>query len=317
METTTLGRTGLEVSVAGLGCGGSSRLGQSQGKSMAHSIAIVREAIAEGVNFIDTALAYGTEEIVGQAIAGHRDTVILSTKSPVVEQGMSPLGKDYCSERGLIDRLEGSLKRLKTDYVDIFHLHGVTPEQYPHCRDVFVPVLRRLQEQGKIRWLGVTERFISDPGHAMLMQALEDDAFDVVMVGFNMLNQSARSRVLEKTRQRDVGALCMFAVRRALSDPNGLVEALNLMIEKGQVDKDAIAGDPLSFLVEDGFAASLQEAAYRFCRHEPGIDVVLTGTGNLDHLRENLASLQRPALPRTTLERLERLFGRVDCISGN
>ncbi len=68
MAYTTLGRTGLRVSVAGLGCGGFSRLGQGQGSSVAHSIGVVRAALDAGVNFIDTAAQYGTEDIVGQAL---------------------------------------------------------------------------------------------------------------------------------------------------------------------------------------------------------------------------------------------------------
>ena len=68
MEYTTLGRTGLKVSIASLGCGGGSRLGKSSGKSEQHSINIVRKAIDLGVNFLDTANTYGTETIVGKAI---------------------------------------------------------------------------------------------------------------------------------------------------------------------------------------------------------------------------------------------------------
>ena len=70
MQYTTLGRTGLKVTVAGLGCGGNSRIGQGAGLSTAQSVALVREALDLGVNFIDTAEAYGTEEIVGEAIKG-------------------------------------------------------------------------------------------------------------------------------------------------------------------------------------------------------------------------------------------------------
>ncbi len=69
MDYTTLGRTGLRVSVAGLGCGGNSRLGKADGRSFAESVAVVRRALDLGVNFLDTAAAYGTEEIVGDAIS--------------------------------------------------------------------------------------------------------------------------------------------------------------------------------------------------------------------------------------------------------
>lgn len=88
MEYTSLGNTGLRVSVAGLGCGGFSRLGQGTGSSGAESIAIVRQALDLGVNFIDTAAGYRTESIVGQALEDvDRDAVVLSTKGAVAEGG--------------------------------------------------------------------------------------------------------------------------------------------------------------------------------------------------------------------------------------
>jgi aryl-alcohol dehydrogenase-like predicted oxidoreductase len=69
--------------------------------------------------------------------------------------------------------------------------------------------------------------------------------------------------------------------------------------------------------VSEGGASSVVEAAYRFCRHEPGADVILTGTGNVAHLEENLHALQAPPLPAGVLARLEALFGKVDFISAN
>ena len=81
MEYTTLGRSGLHVSIAGLGCGGHSRLGTKTGKSEQESIAVVRQALDLGINLIDTAEAYGTEAIVGKALQGvPRDQVVIATK---------------------------------------------------------------------------------------------------------------------------------------------------------------------------------------------------------------------------------------------
>ena len=79
----------------------------------------------------------------------------------------------------------------------------------------------------------------------------------------------------------------------------------------------AEAADPLGFLTQRGKAASLPEAAYRYCRHEPGIDVVLTGTGKLEHLQANVAALLKPPLIEEDVRRLSDLFGRVDSVSGN
>src|SRR5271154_4045902 len=82
MQYTTLGRTGLKVSVAGLGCGGFSRLGLGTGQSTEHAITIVRQAIDVGVTLIDTAAVYGTEDVVGAALRGvGRDSVVVCTKA--------------------------------------------------------------------------------------------------------------------------------------------------------------------------------------------------------------------------------------------
>ncbi len=317
MDYTTLGRTGLTVSVAGLGCGGASRLGQTYGNSVGDSVAIVREAMDLGVNFIDTALAYRTEEIVGEAIKGERDKVVISSKSLVIRRGASVHSADFCSSDEMVERVETSLRRLGTDYIDIYHLHGVTAAQVPHCVNEFVPALQKLRDQGKIRFIALSERFISDTTHDAARLALRHDCWDVLMIGFNFLNPSARHDVLKQTRERDIGVLDMFAVRRALSKPDALAETLKIAVDAGQLDAAVLKENVLGFLTENGVAASLQEAAYRFCRHEPGIDVVLTGTGNKAHLAENLASINKPPLPADVLDRLEALFGGVDSISGN
>src|SRR5215469_3916897 len=82
MEYVTLGRTGLKVSVAGLGCGGFSRLGLGTGKSEADAVALVRQALDLGVNLFDTAAVYGTEEVLGKALkATPRDRVVITTKA--------------------------------------------------------------------------------------------------------------------------------------------------------------------------------------------------------------------------------------------
>ena len=81
MDYVKLGRTNLNVSVAGLGCGGNSKLGLWRGKDKAHAVSLVRRALELGVNFIDTANSYGTEEAVGEGIKGvTRDDVVISTK---------------------------------------------------------------------------------------------------------------------------------------------------------------------------------------------------------------------------------------------
>jgi aryl-alcohol dehydrogenase-like predicted oxidoreductase len=308
-----LGRTGLQASRAGLGCGGHSRLGQAYGASESESIALVERALDIGVTFIDTAFAYGTEEIVGRATAGRRGGVILSSKAHPRRADGRPV-----SAADLARFLEGTLRRLRTDCIDVYHLHGVSLAEYDHCVRELVPAMLRLREQGKLRALGITERFAADPAHRMLERAVADGHFDVIMVGYNMLNPSARDRVLAPARAAGIGTLIMFAVRRALSRADELARVVAGLREQGHVDACVLPEhDPLGFLVSEHGAASVVDAAYRYCRHTDGADVVLTGTGSAAHLLENVRSIAAPPLPPAALERVERAFGKLDFLSGN
>jgi L-galactose dehydrogenase len=307
MDMVTLGRTGLKTTIAGLGGGGHSRLGYKKyGES--HAASIVRAAFDAGVNFFDTSVTYGTEPVIREGLEGiTRDRYILSTKLPY-------RGK---TAPELMQTLEQSLSLLKTDYIDIYHLHGLDASDYPYARGELIPAMLKARDQGKIRFLGVTEAFIKDTRHEMLELVLPDDVFDVIMVGYNLLNPSAARLILPRARAQRVGVLCMFAVRSALSNPEKLKEAIQKILESGQANPALLSRDEdLSFLTQPGVANSVMEAAYRFCRHTDGIDVVLIGTGEREHLTDNLRSLQEPALPVAALEKLNRLFGNVDCVNG-
>jgi aryl-alcohol dehydrogenase-like predicted oxidoreductase len=314
VEFTTLGRTGLKVSVAGLGCGGPSRLGmRNDPQSENHAVALVKQAIDLGVNFLDTAQNYGTEAVVGKAIAGMpRDRLVLSTKKTL------PPGDHSDPEAEVIKGIEQSLKLIGTDYIDVYHLHGVEPKDYAFAKDRLMPAMRRLKEQGKIRFVGVTEGFVVDPAHAVLQDGLKEDLWDVVMVGFSLLNPSARRTVFQLTQNKNVGVLNMFAVRRALSQPERLKELCAELVAKGMIAKEALDGNaPLGFLLKQTDAATIPEAAYRFCRHTQGVDVVLFGTGNPAHLKENVAAILKPPLPQPALEKLDEIFGVLDHLTGN
>jgi L-galactose dehydrogenase len=311
MQYTTLGRTGLRVSRIGLGGGGHSRLGRTSGRSEAESIDVVRRALECGVNIIDTAEAYRTETIVGKALRGiDREGVVISSKKSMRQD-------HTVTPAELRAGLEASLRRLATEYLDIYHLHGLAAGQYDHALGALVPEMLRLKEEGKIRAVGVTEVFDLDRGHQMLQRALKDDCWEVIMVGFNMLNQSGRERVIETAIRKNIGVLCMFAVRDALSRPEKLKEIVRELLESGQLDSHEIdADDPLGFLLSETDAPNLVDAAYRFCRDEPGMHVVLSGTGDVAHFDQNMASFERPPLPEQIRARLMRMFAGIDTVSG-
>ena len=310
MQYTTLGRSGLTVSRVGLGCGGPSRLGQAYGESPEASKRVIRRALELGITLFDTAESYGTEAVLGEALAeaGASERVVVSTKKGVWDWNR----KQLCSPREMLEGIDASLQRLKRDRIEIFHLHGLGVEHVEYALGEILPVLREAQASGKILHLAVSEAFIGDTRHLMFQRVLPEDLFDVVMVGFNLLNPSARHSVLPLTRARRIGTLIMFAVRRALTNAAHLRGILDTLTAEGRVAQGAL--DPNAPL---GFLGDVRDAAYRFCMHEPGADVVLTGTGSVEHLEQNVKSLAAGALPTELSERLTQLFGHVDSVSGN
>jgi len=309
VDYVPFGRTGLNVSVMGIGCGGPSRIGQSTDKSDAESIAIVRTALDAGVNFIDTAEAYRTEALVGDALQGvDRSKIVISTKKSYRKE-ISP---------DLVRKgVEASLKRLQTDYIDIYNLHGVGPGDYPMLRDEILPTFFDLRAEGKIRFIGVSEMFNEDKRHQMMVDSLPDDVWDVAMIGFNILNQTARETVFPLTIKQGIAIQIMFAVRRALSQPEKLIAAVQELVDQGQLDPTELdMQNPLGFVLEESDAVSIVDAAYRFCRYEPGVHVVLSGTGNPAHLQANIDSLCRPPLPDEVVHKLRHIFRNASAATG-
>jgi aryl-alcohol dehydrogenase-like predicted oxidoreductase len=134
------------------------------------------------------------------------------------------------------------------------------------------------------------------------------------MLGFHMMHQGARKNVFPHTQANGIGTLAMFVVRGIFSIPGRLASTMAELARDGLVpDWLAKTDDPLGFLVhDDGGADSVIDAAYRYARHEPGNDVILFGTGDLGHLRTNLASILAPPLPPADVARLAELFDRLE-----
>ncbi len=313
VEQRTLGRTGLTTSILGLGGGGNSRLGLSTGQDEAHAADVVRAALDLGVTLFDTARVYQTERAVGLALHGRRrEHAILSSKSPYLD-GEGQL----LPPQAFADNLDISLRELGVEMIDIYFIHGLRPPYYEAARERFLPVLERARQAGKIRFIGITEAFESDTRHEMFQRAVQDNDWDVMMVGFNLLNPSARERVLAVTRQKEIGTLGMFAVRRALIDETRLRALLQRLADQGEIDPALPAApDLMDELALRGVSESFSEAAYRFCAYEPGMNCVLSGTSSAEHLRANLEAVQLGPLPGATLARMQQLFGKVDSISG-
>jgi L-galactose dehydrogenase len=307
MQFTTLGGTKLRVSVAGLGTGGFSMMGLKTGKTEDEAARLILEAVDLGINFIDTAPPYGTEGVVGRALQSiPRDSVAIATKAFIHRNN------EWSSPERVVASLDNSLRLMGTDYVDVFNLHGVEPHEYDYALNTIAPVLIEQKQKGKIRHIGLTENPIVDFTNETLKRALRDPVWEVFMVGFHMMHQGARADVFPATREKGIGTLLMFAVRSIFTDPPRVAREMKELAAKGLVEQWlGETDDPLGFLVHDGGAANMIEAAYRFARHEPGVDVVLFGTGDAGHLRTNVASLLKPPLPDADRAKLAALFGHL------
>ena len=204
------------------------------------------------------------------------------------------------------------MQRLGVDYVDVFQFHGVAPESYRPAMERFLPEARRAQKQGKFRFLGISEVYVNDGSHAMLRAALADNYFDTIMVGYNLLAPGAERVVLPAALRQDVGVMVMFAVRRALSRADYLVEIIAQLKDRGLLAPDAVPrDDPLGWLVHDG-VESVTSAAYKFAAAHPAVSSVLTGTANLTHLEDNVRSILGSPLPAADRARVLDLFGDIE-----
>lgn len=309
MQYRTLGKTGLRVSLLSYGTGGPSQFGQRTGLTAVEQDALLRRCLDLGINLFDTAAAYGTsEEILGRALHGvPRDSYFLSTKWSHVRDHREL--KEDPDE--LVASVDFSLSRLGAKYIDVMQFHGVLVEHYHDVVDRFYPVMKRLQEQGKIRFIGFSEVLVADPKHEAVTLALRShpDLWDTVMLKYGILNQWAAKEALPLAQRHDVGVLNMAPVRVTLTRRRELRALLDEWIEQGVIRAGILPeADPLGWLVHDQ-VKSVISAGYKFAADHPAIATVITGTSKTEHLERNAAAVERPHLPASDRRRLVELFG--------
>ena len=313
MEYRRLGRTHLRVSLASLGTGGPSKMGQNRGATLDDARHLTRRALDHGINFFDTAASYGDSEILlGHGLTGvPRDAFIVATKySPLVDNELK-------SPEDVQASIDGSLERLRLDYIDVLQVHGLMPDRYDEVVERHLPVLLEAQRAGKVGFLGVTEQAHADVHHKTFKSLAADEHFDTFMVGYNLLHQTAEQDVLQAAEAADIGLIVMIAVRRALGNPARLREVIAELKADGHLAADALPNDdPLGWLVHDS-VESVPEAAYRYVLEPSAISTVLTGTANPDHLDENVAAMARGPLPPEDRARLQTIFGGLALGLGN
>ena len=320
MNYRILGRTGLTVSLMGMGTGGASDpLGQQSGRPESDIHALLHRAYDLGINLFDTAPGYlESEVILGRALRMlPREKLVISTKIALAG-GMPGHPLKIMPPEDIEPAVERSLERLQMTHVDLMLVGIAGPEHYPYFVDAQLPVLLRLKDAGKVRFLGSSEQSRSDGAHAWLQKILPDGTLDVAMVAHNLINQSAQRTVFPLCQAMNLGVINVFTVRRALSDPVRLGEVIRDLKARGVVAADAVPDDqPLDWLLTGTDVASVIEAAYRFSAYTPGVTAVMNGSSVHEKLEQNVRSVLKGPLPSACVERLHAIFGQVAEPVGN
>jgi aryl-alcohol dehydrogenase-like predicted oxidoreductase len=346
MEYRKMGRTGLKVSVF---CLGTMMLGRQVDE--AESIRIIRKAIDEGVNFIDTADMYAntlTEEIVGKAVKGMRDSLVIASKAGHIralgkkygEQTVAgpidlarprafkpwPGGEDVgpndmgLSRKHLMQSVEGSLKRLGTDYLDVFYAH--MPD-YDTPLDETLRAMDDLVRQGKVRYLGCSNFRAFQLCKALWLSDRQGLArWDVIQPPFNLLARDIEYELLPLCLEEGVGvasfspmAAGFLSGKHEKGKPP--VEGTRFAMGKqgfvyqqkfwNDLDFDAVG--KLGRIARD-HGHSLSRFALAWILNKKGITSIVSGTTSVEQLLDNMQAVG-VKLPQEALEACDRVWDEL------
>ena len=272
--------------------------------------ALVRRALDLGINLIDTSSRYRDSELIlGRALEGvPRGSYFLTTKWLALEDGKLVPDPDL-----LVEVVNESLGRLRTDYIDVMMFHGPMPDEYADVIERVYPAMRCLREQGKVRAVGISTRYSADPAQVTGELALKNnpDLFDVVMLKYGILNQHAAQEMFPLAIKHNVGVMNMAAIRDKLPDPALLEQLIREWKDAGHIATGSLPEkDPLGWLVHDN-VDSVISAGYKFAADHPAVSTVITGTASIAHLESNVAALETPRLPASDTRRIKELFGHI------
>ncbi|HEY0911079.1 MAG TPA: aldo/keto reductase [Bradyrhizobium sp.] len=323
MQMRVFGRTGMQLSVLGFGCGAVGGI-MVRGDHADQERTVAR-AIAAGINYFDTAVQYGdgeSESNLGRVLHNLKPgNVVVGTKVRLPQSDVGRIADAVTAS------LEGSLARLRRERVDILHLHNsIMPDgggpalSVRQVLDQVVPAFERLRQQGKIRFLGLTA--VGDT--AALHQVIDAGAFDRAQVVYNMLNPSAAIELPENYPAQDYGRL--FDHTKAAGTGVVGIRVLAGGALSGSAERHPIAspapepiGSAMSYdadidrarrlapLVQEGFADSLTEAATRFAISHPAMGTILVGMATPREFEGALAAVEKGPLPPAALDRLAML----------
>jgi aryl-alcohol dehydrogenase-like predicted oxidoreductase len=290
IATHILGRTGADVTI--LGYGAMELRGQPWGPAIADEDAgqLLNEVLDEGINLIDTSIDYGhSEELIGQYLVNRRDEYFLASKCGCLigdppAGATPPFPHDY-SENNVRAGLEQSLRRLKTDHLDLLQVH-ISPSRAQMEADETIETLEALRDEGKIRFLGMSGTLPHLPDHIAM------DVFDVFQIPYSAIQREHEDLITEALAA-GAGTLIRGGVARgAPAEDKGWRQGpLGLAEGEGQ-RRWELSG--VEHLLGE---MSRHEFVLRFTLSHPALSSTIVGTSDIDHLRSNVAIAEKGPLP--------------------
>ncbi len=270
METRQFGKTDMQVSVLGFGAV------EIDGGSLTDVEQLLNSALDAGVNVLDTAECYGnSEDLIGRAVAGRRSDYFLFTKCGHAAGEELPDYPEW-DPRLLEASIERSLRRLRTDHVDLLQLHSCSLNVL-RKGDV-IKVLEKAKREGKTRYIG----YSGDNEDARY--AIHTGAFDTLQTSVSIADQQEIDFTLPAARERGMGIIA----KRPIAEGAWLKDTLDKS-EYAYPYWERLRTLNYDFLKSD--AASSVARALRFTLSVPGVDVAILGTASAAHMRENIDSI--------------------------
>lgn len=320
MKYRTLGQTGLKVSEIGLGAYPISGVQQQSDGTLSgwtgtddqQSIALIHHAEELGVNLIDSAESYGdghSEAVIAQALQGRRDKWIIATKvSP--NRGLDAGSPDLPTQakNRICEAVEASLKRLRTDHIDVYQLHAIPLEG---AMPAVMEALATLRKQGKIRWYG-----ISTNNREAIDKLRKLGEIHVLQIGYNLLEQQA-DELLHFAKHENIGTLLRVPLAKGMLTGKYFksweVPKEDIRYERFNRPESIDAFNKLSQLrfLAKGKERTMVQAALRFVLDHHGVSCVIAGAKTAQQIEENTAAVDVPSLTESELQRASAIVDTI------